>query len=403
MKKSLVVFFLLLFISSIHAQDAAWPVEIFCVTENLPASPIMTFTMTAQSPRWDVISNAPYPPQASYFFLTEDYEVETYIPTANNLGQNSAGFEFVGLANAGFPVIGFGLYKVTNNLNNKYFYLDYRDYRSIYMVWYQPNDSTWQNSIDIWIKYNGQTNTFSHSAKGPSTGFNMIENGQLLNIWDIKQKGAPLTNLFPDYWDNCLAVIDNGSSKPRLVWGPYPDQDISVYYYKIYKKKNSPNFTLYDSTTAANYVDTQETLLYGPPVANETVAKYKITAVGYLRSSQIETDYTNEVEARIAGSAQDKLSVKSNNQITENYLLSQNYPNPFNPTTQIRYQIPESGNVQIKVFDVLGRELSILVDEFKETGKFTIDFKAANLPSGVYIYKLISGGFVQSKKMLLLR
>lgn len=243
--------------------------------------------------------------------------------------------------------------------------------------------------------------TFSYSAKGSSTGFSVIENGQLLNIWDIKQKGAPLTNLFPDYWDNCLAVIDNGSSKPRLVWGPYPDQDISVSYYKIYKKKNSHNFTLYDSTTSTDYVDIHETLLYGPPVANETGAEYKVTAVGYLRSSHIETDYTNVVQARIAGSAQEKLSVKSDNQITENYLLLQNYPNPFNPTTIIRLSIRESSYVTLKVYDILGKVVTELVNGNIEAGNHSINFDAANLPSGLYFYSLSANGYSETKKMIL--
>lgn len=405
MKKLLVVFFLLFFFSSIYAQDAAWPVEIFCVTEQLPASPIMTFTMTAQSSRWDVISDPTpvYPPQQSYFFLTNDYTVETYIPTANNLGQNSAGFEFVGLSNAGFPLIGFGLYKVTNNLNNKYFYLDYRDYRAIYLVHYQPNDSTWQNSIDIWIKYNGQTSTFSYSAKGSSTGFSVIENGQLLNLWDIKQKGTPLTNLFPDYWDNCLAVIDNGSSKPRLVWGPYPGDRtlIEVTYYEIWRKFGSGNWTLLDyvSGNTFTYEDNELTLA---GQQSGTSVLYKIRAVQSALPENLLSNYSNTASVVVSGEDPEKRNLGSYEEINVNsFKLSQNYPNPFNPTTNIRFSIPENSYVTLKVYDILGKVVAELVNGSMEAGNHSINFDAANLTSGLYFYTLSANGYSETKKMIL--
>jgi hypothetical protein len=90
--------------------------------------------------------------------------------------------------------------------------------------------------------------------------------------------------------------------------------------------------------------------------------------------------------------------------------LSQNYPNPFNPSTTIEYAIPEGGNqgrggsdVHLVVYDVLGRETSVLVDERKEPGVYRVTFNAAGLPSGVYIYRLTSGQFTESRKMVLLR
>ena len=78
-----------------------------------------------------------------------------------------------------------------------------------------------------------------------------------------------------------------------------------------------------------------------------------------------------------------------------------NYPNPFNPTTQIKYSIKESGLVQIKVYDILGKEITTLVNERKDAGSYTIDFNASELPSGVYIYQLTTPGFTQARKMIL--
>jgi hypothetical protein len=85
---------------------------------------------------------------------------------------------------------------------------------------------------------------------------------------------------------------------------------------------------------------------------------------------------------------------------TENKLYD-NYPNPFNPTTQIKYSIKESGLVQIKIYDILGKEITTLVNERKDAGSYTIDFNASELPSGVYIYQLTTPGFTQARKMIL--
>ncbi len=85
------------------------------------------------------------------------------------------------------------------------------------------------------------------------------------------------------------------------------------------------------------------------------------------------------------------------------YALRQNYPNPFNPSTTIKYQIPKSGLVQLKIFNLLGSEVALLVNEVKAEGEYSVNFDASNLPSGVYLYKLQSGKFVETKKLMLLK
>ncbi|MCU0343316.1 MAG: T9SS type A sorting domain-containing protein, partial [Ignavibacterium sp.] len=83
--------------------------------------------------------------------------------------------------------------------------------------------------------------------------------------------------------------------------------------------------------------------------------------------------------------------------------LSQNYPNPFNPTTTISYNIPEATNVKLTIYNLLGQEIKTLVNEFKESGVHTINFDASELNSGLYIYKLQAGSFVQTRKMTLVK
>ncbi|MGE5411980.1 MAG: right-handed parallel beta-helix repeat-containing protein [Clostridiales bacterium] len=86
-----------------------------------------------------------------------------------------------------------------------------------------------------------------------------------------------------------------------------------------------------------------------------------------------------------------------------NYSLFQNYPNPFNPITIINYSLPEDQKVKLKVYDMLGKEVITLVNEFKNAGSHTVRFDASSLPSGVYIYMLQAGKFRDAKKLLLLK
>ncbi|HEX2982954.1 MAG TPA: choice-of-anchor J domain-containing protein [Ignavibacteriales bacterium] len=87
------------------------------------------------------------------------------------------------------------------------------------------------------------------------------------------------------------------------------------------------------------------------------------------------------------------------------YSLSQNYPNPFNPSTTIKYSIAEAGKVELKIYNMLGQEITTLVNEMKNAGQHEVKFNAAgiNLSSGVYIYRIKSGSFVQTKKLMLIK
>jgi hypothetical protein len=107
------------------------------------------------------------------------------------------------------------------------------------------------------------------------------------------------------------------------------------------------------------------------------------------RLKQIDSDgsfeYSNAIEVVINGPVQ--------------FALDQNYPNPFNPATTIKYQISENSLVSLKVYDILGNEVAILVDETQEAGSYEISFIASSLSSGVYFYRIEAGGFSAMKKM----
>ncbi len=98
-----------------------------------------------------------------------------------------------------------------------------------------------------------------------------------------------------------------------------------------------------------------------------------------------------------------ELEKDDNVNIPLKYNLSQNYPNPFNPTTTISYDIQNDGIVTIKVYDILGKEMMILVNEFKQTGSYKINFDGHNFSSGIYFYKIEAGNFNDTKRMVLLK
>ncbi len=89
--------------------------------------------------------------------------------------------------------------------------------------------------------------------------------------------------------------------------------------------------------------------------------------------------------------------------LVNEYQLFQNYPNPFNPSTKIKFAIPQAGIVKLKVYDILGNEVAVLVDEVINSGIHEVNFNASHLSSGVYFYQLTSNGFSQTKKLLLLK
>ena len=83
--------------------------------------------------------------------------------------------------------------------------------------------------------------------------------------------------------------------------------------------------------------------------------------------------------------------------------LRQNYPNPFNPSTTIKFELPRTSQVSLTVYDILGREVSVLVNEKRNAGVYEVKFDGSGLASGVYFYRLQAGDFTQAKRLMLLK
>ncbi len=124
------------------------------------------------------------------------------------------------------------------------------------------------------------------------------------------------------------------------------------------------------------------------------IDKSPLSGVSYYRLKQMDFDgsftYSNEIEITFNG-------------VVSDFLLEQNFPNPFNPTTKISWQSAAGSHQTLKVFDVLGNEVAVLVDEFREAGNHRITFNASGLASGIYYYTLKAGDLSQTKKMVLIQ
>jgi hypothetical protein len=178
-----------------------------------------------------------------------------------------------------------------------------------------------------------------------------------------------------------------------------------------------------DFNSAADTTSTFEVILNG--ATNGILFQYLSVGTTNLDSTAIvgiQMDATTGLLYYLGGATQrppelivhDSLAISFNPRFAVNvandpvrapvtYALEQNYPNPFNPKTEIRYQVSGVSLVKITVYDLLGREVTTLVNEPKAPGSYEVSFDGSGLSSGVYIYRMTAGSFVQSRKMLLLK
>jgi hypothetical protein len=199
-----------------------------------------------------------------------------------------------------------------------------------------------------------------------------------------------------------LGITEGAYDHPQLDWDPNLEPDINNY--KIWKNEGNGWYYL-NQTNNNSYLDITEIYCHLPTklcwdVVGYRTVSYRITAVdlGSNESNPSDAAYANLIDW-------DPNKIITDPKLNEpvEYSLAQNYPNPFNPTTTIYYSIKSIGLVTLKVFDMLGKEVASLVDSRKEPGNYSVEFNAANLPSGIYFYTLTSGKFMDTKKLILLK
>lgn len=145
-------------------------------------------------------------------------------------------------------------------------------------------------------------------------------------------------------------------------------------------------------------------LLYSGGVVSDTLqftsAPSSVLSYGVDQSNELYTLCANGTIYKFTGAI---IGINGNsNSVPEGYALEQNYPNPFNPSTVIKFTVPQNSPVNIKIFDVTGREVETLLDETKSAGNYTVEWNAGDFPSGVYFYRMtVSGGSIEKKMVLL--
>ena len=194
-------------------------------------------------------------------------------------------------------------------------------------------------------------------------------------------EGYSVDNLIPD------APILSGmlvSSGNELTWTEIVKEEAK--YYTVYRSVNGGDFQPVENTILTVYLDTD--------VLPDYAYTYYVTATDFANQEGLSSNVVNPVLTGIDGNM---------SRIPEVYALDQNYPNPFNPTTRIEYQIPNSGSVSLKIYNLKGELISTLVDKEMIAGYHEVTWNAPNVSSGIYFYRLQAGDFVLTRKMVLLK
>ena len=255
---------------------------------------------------------------------------------------------------------------------------------------------------------NGLPQTVCDTSHSPSRGTLYVlwadqRNGYLNpDIFLVKSTDKGVT------WSEPKIINDDNSSRPQFFPWMCIDPVTGIMYIVYYNRSN----TISAMT---------EVYLARSTDGGESFDNYLISESAFeAQFSQFIGDYTNLVAYNgkiyavwtrsdqfgrsilIAPVDESALDVK-NNEVVSDFRLYQNYPNPFNPSTKIKYQIADYGFVSLKVYDILGREVAVLVNETQNPGSYEIKFDGKNFSSGTYFYRIKTRNNIQTKKMMLLK
>lgn len=295
-----------------------------------------------------------------------------------------------------------GFYKVSyipeiQDNNEAYFYIDCRVDK------YGEVDPPYNNP-DFFV-YIDVSEDFYNIGSAVPPPWDQIDDGEVVRIWDVFDVDPPSSNSLPGYWSRVLLLIEGGDDHPRFAWGPHPSFTTTHFY--IYRAvaeipvnpKEQLTFELTGITNSTTYefIDTQ----FEIGGSTTYIAFYYVKA--YNSSSSTYSLATNGVSTT-GEYVPHKISVNPPEGIqVDEFDLVQNYPNPFNPTTVINFSVSKNSFATLKVYDILGNEVAVLLNNTIEAGDHSVEFNAADLPSGIYLYKFQAGEISLIRKMILLR
>ena len=223
-------------------------------------------------------------------------------------------------------------------------------------------------------------------------GFNFATiQAQLLNGFNIKLQNSNLTTLAGFETNNWTTVYSGTYTPPGTGW-QYIDFTTPFYFDGV--------SNLLVEVCFDNNAYTQNSTVYSTAASGMTWLYYTDNSTGCtMTGGSAQANRPNLCFVYQTGTG-----VGNNGtQLPSKYELSQNYPNPFNPVTKINFAIPKTAFVSLKIYNMLGKEMTTLVSDTKAAGYYSIDFNASDLSSGVYYYRLESDGFIDVKKMMLVK
>lgn len=208
-----------------------------------------------------------------------------------------------------------------------------------------------------------------------------------------------------DKWVNSLEVDNNNIYAGTNTGGIFVSMDDGLSWNSLGLKKGNHsiianNDTIYTGTDHGVFTSTDGGINW--ITANQGISYFSIHALSVQGNVLFAGAAGSGVWSRPISELLTTVE-KKDAEIPFDFHLEQNYPNPFNPSTIIGYQVPIAGLVTIKVYDVLGNEIAILVDDEKPAGNFKIEFNGSNLSSGVYFYRIQAGNYTQTKKFILMK
>jgi hypothetical protein len=252
---------------------------------------------------------------------------------------------------------------------------------------YSDHASFWNNNFGaiLLIEYDYDFNPYYHSSSDLIQYFNMPYYLKMSQVsLGVTATLAQLTDIVPIEMLSFTGSVSN--SEVQLLWSTATE--LNNRGFEIESSVNNQN----------NFI----TIGFVDGKGNSTEINYysfndipTLSGINqiYYRLKQIDFDGTV--------SYSDVVSVTYD--VPAEFVLNQNYPNPFNPSTTINFYVPKESFVSIKVYDFLGNEIAILVNEVKSTGSYDFLFEASNLPSGTYFLTMIANDFSATKKMVILK
>lgn len=194
-----------------------------------------------------------------------------------------------------------------------------------------------------------------------------------------------------------------GYRYPKVTWSANTEPDLEGYelWRKVVAATDCGNGNWYllsgeIGASTQEYIDSS----ISTAGAGQCTAVYKLRAKD---AANILSDYSNEVSLQFGNDIWKAGTKDTSGTVPNQFSLGQNFPNPFKPTTVIMYALPTNSHVILKMHDLLGREVIVLVNETKKAGYHEVSFDASRLASGIYLYSLKAGDFTSVKKLVLLR